>query len=120
MADHAHAGRVDFRPSLEVIQCATRVPDILALQALAFGDAVHRFVPLIVAVLEPARDVLPFVEAECVKNHGDVSAASQLERVVLVGVRSKPCRAVLPDLELAAVLVVTEYGGMACRSRLRK
>src|SRR5436190_1181510 len=120
MADHAQACRVDFRPSLKVIQCATRVPDILALQALAFGDAVHRLVPLIVAVLETARGVLPLVEAERVKDHGDVAASSQLERVVLAGVRAQSCWAVLTDSELAAVLVVTEYRGMARGRCLRK
>jgi hypothetical protein len=37
---------------------------------------------------------------------------------VLVGVRAKARRAILPDLELAAVLMVTKYRGMASRSRL--
>jgi hypothetical protein len=37
---------------------------------------------------------------------------------VLVRVRAQTCRAVFPDLELATVLVVTEYAGMASWSGL--
>jgi len=39
---------------------------------------------------------------------------------VLAGVRAQSCRAVLTDRELAAVLVVTEYRGMARGRCLRK
>src|SRR5215831_2118944 len=94
--------------SLKVVQRTPRIPNILALHALAFRDAVHRLVILVVTTFELARGVLPLVEAERVEDHGNVAAASQLERVVLVGTRGKSCRAIFPDLVLPTVLMVTQ------------
>src|SRR2546430_8909707 len=41
MADHAQARGIDVRPSLEIIPCATCVPDTLTREARPFRDAVH-------------------------------------------------------------------------------
>ena len=111
MADHADPRRVDLRTRLQVIESTPRVPDVLALQGLAFRDAMQGLEALVLPVLELALGVLPLAEAERVGHDGDVAAAGQLDRVVLIGCGAEPRRTVLAHLELAAMLVVAEHGG---------